>query len=106
MKNYSVKKWFWIGFGIRAVLAVVVFLMMIRTFEAGMLYLADLPTMAVVLLAQMTLPDSWFKALVEGDPFYLPFNLLGCLLWGGIFTLVPITRNFIFRFRRKHQTVN
>lgn len=86
--------------------AVVVFLMMIRNFEAGMLYLADLPTMALIALAQMTLPDSLFKALVEGDPFYLPFNLLGCLTWGGIFTLIPITRNLVVRLRRKHQTVN
>jgi hypothetical protein len=36
-----------------------------------------------------------FRVLAGGDPFYVPMNLVGCLLWGGIFTLIPFTRNLI-----------
>jgi hypothetical protein len=104
--HYAIKKWFLIGVGVRAVLAVVVFLMALRNFEALMLYLADLPTMLFLALAEMALPDSLFKVLAGGDPFYIPMNLAGCLLWGGIFTLIPFTRSLLFRLRRNHQTAN
>lgn len=103
---YSIKKWFLIGFGVRTTLAVLVFLMALRNFEAGLLYLADVPTMLFLGLAEVTLPQSLFRLLVGGDPFYIPMNLAGGLLWGGIFTLIPVTRNLVFRFRRNHQTVN
>ena len=89
------KRWFLIGFAVRAILAVVVLLMAIRNFEAALLYLADVPTMLFLALAEMTLPHSVFSVLVGGDPFYVPMNLVGCLLWGGIFTLIPFTRNLI-----------
>jgi hypothetical protein len=102
----SIKKWFLIGLGVRAILAVLVFLMALRNFEAGLLYLADVATMLFLGLAEVTLPQSVFRILVGGDPFYIPMNLVGCLLWGGIFTLIPLTRNLVFRFRRNHQTVN
>ncbi len=103
MRNYSVKKWFWIGFGIRAIFAVVVFLMALKNFESLMLYFLDVPTMLVLALAETILPRSLFGALAGGDPLYIPMNLLGCLLWGGAFTLIPLTRNFVFRLRRNQQ---
>jgi hypothetical protein len=93
------KKWFLIGFGVRAVFAVVVFLMALRNFEALLLYLADVPTILFLALAEMTLPRSMFTALAGGDPFYIPMNVVGCLLWGAIFILIPLTRNLIFRLR-------
>jgi hypothetical protein len=36
--------------------------------------------MLFLALAEMTLPDSFFRALAGGDPFYIPINLVGCLL--------------------------
>jgi hypothetical protein len=89
------KKWFLIGFAVRAISAIVVLLMALRNFEATLFYLADLPTMLFLAAAEMTLPHSLFSMLAGGDPFYIPMNLIGCLLWGGIFTLVPFTRNLI-----------
>ena len=86
------KKWFLIGFAVRAILAVVVLLMSLQNFEAALLYLADVPTMLFLALAEMTLPHSLFRVLSGGDPFYIPMNLAGCLLWGGMFTLIPFTR--------------
>lgn len=102
-KRYTLLKWFLIGFGIRAFLAVVVTLIALRNFEAGMLYLADPPTILFLTLAEEFLPTSLFTMLVGSDPFYIPMNLLGCLLWGGIFMLIPLTRNLVFRLGRRIQ---
>ena len=84
----------------------VVLLIGLWSFEALMLYLADLPTMLFLALAEMTFPRSVFMSVEGGDPFYVPMNLIGCVLWGGIFTLIPFTRNLTFRLRRRHQTAN
>lgn len=78
--------------------------MALTTFEAVMLYLVDLPTVLVLGLSEKFLPHSLFRILTGGDPFYIPMNLVGSLLWGGIFTLVPLTRNTVLRLRRNEAT--
>lgn len=101
---YSIRKWFLLGFGVRVIFAVVVTLIALTNFEATMLYLADLPTFLIIILAEEFLPDSLFRILVGGDPFYIPMNLVGGLLWGGIFMLVPLTRNAVLRSKRRVTT--
>lgn len=98
------RKWFLLGFGIRAILAVVVTLIALSNFEAVMWYLADLPTILIIDLSEKLLPHSLFRILTGGEPFYVPMNLVGSLLWGGIFTLVPLTRNTVLRLRRNEAT--
>ena len=83
-------KWFLIGFGIRILLGLIVTVLALINFEAGMWYLADLPTLLVITLAEEVLPASLFRILGGGDPFYIPLNLLGSFLWGGIFMLLHI----------------
>lgn len=84
-------KWFLIGFGIRTILALVVFfLALMLGFETFLLYFADVPTTMLLELAEMVLPQSIQMALVSGHPFYLPMNFIAGLLWGGIFMLIPL----------------
>ena len=104
--RYSFRKWFLIGFGLRITFAIVVTLMSLVNFESAMLYFTDLPTILLLTLAEDFLPSSWFTMLVGSDPLYLPMNLAGCLLWGGIFMLIPLARNLVFRLRHKNQTLN
>lgn len=99
----TLSKWFLIGFGTRALFGIVVFLMALRNFEAQMLLLADLPTMIVLALAEGFLPSAIFTILTGGDPLYIPMNLLGCVLWSGIFMLFPLTRNIVVAMRRRHR---
>jgi hypothetical protein len=99
-------KWFLLGFGTRAILAVVLSLIVRRNFEVSFLYLADLPTMMFFALAEGSLPDSWFRMLLGSDPYYLSMNLIGSLLWGGSFMLIPLTRNMLCRLRRNNQNLN
>ena len=72
----EMKKWFLIGFAVRAILAVVVLLMALRNFEAGMLFLADLPAMLFLAAAEMTLPHAVALPLKSkfalGDSQYRP----------------------------------
>ena len=102
--RYTMRQWFLIGFGVRAALAIVVTLMGLWSFEAVMMYLADLPTFLLLTLAEAFLPSSWFTVLVGGDPLYLPMNLLGCLLWGAIFMLIPLTGKLVLLLKRRKQT--
>ena len=96
------RKWFLIGFGTRMLLAVVITLMALFNFEAGMWYLADAPTILFLTLAEEFLPTSVFGILAGGDPFYIPMNLIGSALWGGIFMLFPLARNLVFRLRHRN----
>ena len=93
-------KWFLIGFGIRATLAVVLTLIVILNFEVAMWYLADLPTTLFLTLAEELLPSSMFAMLVGKHPYYVPMHLLGSLLWGGTFMVLPLARNLVFRLGR------
>ena len=103
--QYSIRKWFLLGFGVRIIFAVFVLICMaLTTFEAVMLYFFDLPTILIIALSEKLLPHSLFRILTGGDPFYIPMNLLGSLLWGGIFTLVPLARNAVLRSKRKVTT--
>ena len=81
-------------------LPVVVTLIALTNFEAVMWYLLDFPTVLLIDLSEKFLPHSSFSVLVGGHPFYVPMNLVASLLWGGIFTLVPLARNMVFRLRR------
>ena len=80
---------------------VVLLLAFLSGFEALLLYLADLPTMMFLDLAEMVLPQSVHMALVSGDPFYLPMNFIASLLWGGIFVLIPLLGKMVLRLRRR-----
>ena len=97
-------KWFAIGFATRACLALIVTLLQIQNFEAVMLYLADFPTMLLLTLSEQFFPNRLFVALTEGHPYYIPMNLIGCLLWGGIFMLIPVAYNTVSRLRNKSLT--
>ena len=102
---YSIREWFLLGFGVRLLFAVLVLILMaLTTFEAVMMYFVDLPTVLVLGLSEQFLPRSLFRILTGGDPFYIPMNLVACLLWGGIFTLVPLTRNVVLRSKRRITT--
>jgi hypothetical protein len=96
----TILRWFLLGFAIRAAFAVVLSLIAVGNFEALFLYFADLPTMLFLALAEASLPGSWFRFLVGSDPFYLSMNLIGCLLWGGIFVLISPTRNIVIGSKR------
>ncbi len=102
----TILKWFLLGFGIRVILAVVLTLFARKNFEALFLYLADLPTMLFFALAEGFLPDSWFRMLLGGDPYYIPMNLIGSVLWGGVFMLFPLARQMVFLLRRNKQNLN
>lgn len=102
---YSIRKWFLLGVGVRLLFAVLVLILMaLTTFEAVMFYLVDLPTVLVLGLSEQFLPHSLFRILTGGDPFYIPMNLVASLLWGGVFTLVPLTRNAVLRSKRRVTT--
>jgi hypothetical protein len=97
-------KWFLLGFGIRAILAVALTFFVIWNFEVAMLYFADPPTILFLTLAEKSLPQSWFVILAGKHPYYITMNLVGCLLWGGIFMLIPLTGNLVSQLRRRYQT--
>lgn len=97
-------KWFLIGLGIRAALALVISVFVVWNFETAMVYFADLPTLLFLTLAEEALPGSWFKMLVGKHPFYIPMNVAACLLWGGLFMLIPLTRKLLFLVRGRNRS--
>jgi len=89
-------RWFLIGFLVRAALAILItLLMVVRSFESGMWYLADLPTILCYELIEMMLPLSVAKQLAGKDPFYVPLNILGALIWGFLFMLAALAFSLI-----------
>jgi hypothetical protein len=102
--NYSnrrrlIGRWFVIGFLVRTALAIVVTLLAVWNWEAGMLYLADLPTIFCFDLIERMLPASVAKLLAGSHPFYIPLNILGSLIWGFLFMLAALAFSLI-RSRR------
>jgi hypothetical protein len=87
-------RWFLIGFLARAALAIVITLLMVRSFESAMLYLADFPTILCFALVERLSP-SVARQLAGNDPFYIPFNILGALIWGFLFMLVALAFSLI-----------
>jgi hypothetical protein len=79
-------KWFLIGFVVRMTLAVFITLLMTKDLEAGMLYLADFPTIACLDLIERSSP-SLANQLSGNHPYYVPLNLLGSFIWGLLFML-------------------
>ena len=102
--HYTLLKWFLIGFGIRAALALVMTVFAIINFETAMWYFADLPTMLFLLLAEESLPASLFTKLMGRHPYYISMNFAACLLWGAIAMLIPLIRNMVFRLRRNQES--
>lgn len=99
-RRRTMVKWFLIGFGVRAFLAVVLTLWQLIDWEAVMLYLADLPTMLFFDGLDVFFPDSVSRALEGSHPFYIPMNVIGSFLWGGIFMLVPLVYKLACWLRR------
>src|SRR5262245_13290617 len=87
MRRRLLFKWFAIGFLIRLVLGLMVF-RQIRyvDWEAAMAYLMAVPTLACALLLERIFPA--IGSLTGGHPYYIPFNLLGVVVWGILFALV------------------
>ena len=83
-------RWFMVGFLVRAALAIVITLMMVVNFEAGMWYLADLPTIGCLALVESMISPSVARQLAGNDPFYIPLNILGALIWGFLFMLAAL----------------
>jgi hypothetical protein len=88
-------KWFLIGFLVRAGLAIGVTLLMAKNLEAGMLYLADLPTIWCLDLVERMLSLSVAKQLSGNHPYYVPLNILGALIWGILFMLAALAFSLI-----------
>lgn len=87
-------RWFLIGFLVRVALAIVITLLMLVNWESGMLYLADVPTLFCFELMEMFSPH--VAKLVAGkDPFYIPLNIMGALIWGFLFMLAALTFSLI-----------
>jgi len=95
-RHPALVKWFLIGFGIRASLTIAITLWALVNFEAVMVYLADLPTMLFLDLLENSSP-SLSLALTGSHPFYVPMNLVGSFLWGGIFLLIPLAHKTVSR---------
>ena len=87
--------WFLIGFVVRVALAVIIALLMTRDFEAGMLYLADLPTIGCLEMVERLFSSNMAKHLSGNHPYYVPFNLLGSFIWGLLFMLAAFSVSLI-----------
>ena len=87
-------KWFLIGFGIRAGLAVVVTFWMLWEWESVYLYLADPAT--ILLFALLDFFPDWLAHAFEGShPLYIQMNIIASFLWGGIFVLIPLVHRAV-----------
>jgi hypothetical protein len=83
-------KWFVIGLTVRLGLAGIVTLLMRNDLEASMLYLADIPTIFCLEVAERLVSRNFAVRLSGGHPYYIPMNLLGGALWGFLFVLVRL----------------
>ena len=101
MQRRFLAKWFAIGFAIRLVLGLSVFLQ-IRyvNWEAAMAYLLDVPTLACASVLKWIFPG--MGSVGGGHPYYIPFNLLGVVVWGVLFALVASLVSAVFTARRAH----
>jgi hypothetical protein len=93
-------KWFLIGFVSRLVLAVLITLLIRYDVEASMLYFADLPLFIIVALLERIVSTNTINTLTGSHPYYIPMNLFASVLWGSLFTLVPIASKVISWLRR------
>jgi hypothetical protein len=94
-------KWFAIGVVVRMALALTVTLLMAVDWEAGMIYLADLPTMLSLDLLESISP-SMTHLLSGGHPFYVLMNILGSCIWGLLFMLAACFFSWIKGRRQVH----
>jgi uncharacterized integral membrane protein len=101
MRFRFLAKWFAIGFAVRLVLAVIVFLLALNNWEAVMLNLADLPTMGGIWL----LEQGPGVGDIGGGRFYLTFNLFAATVWGLMFALFASIVNAVRSRRRMRHSV-
>jgi hypothetical protein len=87
--NRLMVRWFVIGFLVRVTLAVLITLLMVVNWEAGMWYLVDLPTLFLFEVTE-SLSPSVAKHLIGNDPFYMSMNIFGALIWGLLFMLAAL----------------
>ena len=87
-------RWFLIGVLVRVAFAIVITLLALRNFESLMLYFADLPTFLCFELIEGISP-SVAKLVAGNDPFYIPLNILGALIWGFLFMLAALAFSLI-----------
>jgi hypothetical protein len=99
MRLSLVATWFAIGLAIRLALGIVVFLMMwLINWESAMLYLLDVPTLFCASLLDHIFPAS--SAIGSGDPYYIPMNLFGGIVWGALFALGALLFSAVIPARR------
>lgn len=88
-------KWFLTGFSLRAGLGALVVLVTRNNFEGAMLYFADLPTTFVLWIVEFIGSTAAVRHATGQHPYYLQLNLLGSILWGGLFLLIPFFRRVL-----------
>jgi hypothetical protein len=99
MRLSLVAKWFAIGLAVRLGLGIVVFLMIaFVNWESAMLYLLDVPTLFIASLLDHLFPAT--IAIGSGDPFYVPMNLFGGIVWGALFALAALLFSAVIPARR------
>lgn len=84
-------KWFMIGFIGRLVVGIAIAVLINRSLEASMLYLADVPTIFVISLFERLSPRTALIVTASRHPYYIAMNLLGSVVWGSLFALVRCT---------------
>ena len=98
MRLSLLAKWFAIGLAVRLALGVAVFLMMFVNWESAMLYLLDAPTLFCASILDHLFPAT--NAIGSGDPYYIPMNLFGGIVWGALFAIGALLFSAIIPARR------
>lgn len=69
--------------------------------EAGMLHLADVPTITCLTFLERFVSNRLSGMLEGSHPYYLQLNLFASFLWGGLFMVVPLAVNIVSRQRKR-----
>ena len=102
MRLSLVAKWFAIGLVIRLALGIVVFLMALANWESVMLYLLDVPTLFCASVLDHLFPAT--AAIGSDDLYYIPMNLFGGVVWGGLFAFAALLFSAFIPARRARVT--
>ena len=98
MPRPSLAKWFAVGFVIRLILGILIFLMILSNWESAMWYLLDVPTLFVASLLEYVVPA--MGSIGSGHPYYFFMNLFGCVVWGAMFALAALLLSAVIPARR------
>jgi len=99
MRLSLLARWFAIGLAVRLALGIVVFLMaLFGNWESVMLYLLDVPTLFCAALLDHLFPVT--NTIGSDDLYYIPINLFGGIVWGGLFGLTALLLSAVIPARR------